>query len=431
MGFGMPLVSAVLSRLPEAKINLAAFGGIVFPLALLIEAPIIMLLSASTALSRDLKSYRFIQRFMWISGLVLTAVHALVAFTPLFEIIVGDWMKAPPEIIPAGRLGLMLFLPWTGSIAYRRFNQGVLIRYGHTRAVGIGTAIRLLANAAGMTITLLLSKVIGSVPGIAVGAIGISSGVLAEAIYVSWRIRPLVRGPLTTAPTAEPGLDPRSFFGFYWPLALTSLLIIIQTPMGSVAMSRMPAPLDSLAVWPIVSGFLFMWRSTGYAYNEVVISMLDKSGDLATIRRFAILLVLLVSLALGITAVTPLAEIWFVTVTRMPADLLPLAKTGLLLGILWPALEITRNYFQGILVQAKNTQAIPEGVGLFLVVAFSLLWIGIRQANFPGVYVAIVAFVIGLIAQNIWMWIRSRPHVAAMDVQFPPKQAPAHVPAAD
>jgi len=48
-----PMVSAVIARLADPKIHLAAYGGIVFPVALLVESPIIMLLAASTALCKD------------------------------------------------------------------------------------------------------------------------------------------------------------------------------------------------------------------------------------------------------------------------------------------------------------------------------------------------------------------------------------------
>ena len=57
MGIELPLLSAVVARLANPEINLGAYGGVVFPLSLLIEAPIIMLLTASTKLSRDLTSY--------------------------------------------------------------------------------------------------------------------------------------------------------------------------------------------------------------------------------------------------------------------------------------------------------------------------------------------------------------------------------------
>ena len=50
MGAEGPAIAAVVARLPNPRINLAAYGGIVFPLALIIESPIIMLLAASVAL---------------------------------------------------------------------------------------------------------------------------------------------------------------------------------------------------------------------------------------------------------------------------------------------------------------------------------------------------------------------------------------------
>ena len=57
MGAELPALSAVIARLPHPEINLAAYGGVVFPLALIIESPIIMLLAASTALCKDWASY--------------------------------------------------------------------------------------------------------------------------------------------------------------------------------------------------------------------------------------------------------------------------------------------------------------------------------------------------------------------------------------
>ena len=39
MGLELPAVSAVMARLPDPERSLAAYGGVVFPLALLIESP--------------------------------------------------------------------------------------------------------------------------------------------------------------------------------------------------------------------------------------------------------------------------------------------------------------------------------------------------------------------------------------------------------
>jgi hypothetical protein len=68
MSVELPAMSAFVARMPNAAINLAAYGGIVFPIALIIESPILMLLSASTALSKDWASYIKIRRFMMFTS---------------------------------------------------------------------------------------------------------------------------------------------------------------------------------------------------------------------------------------------------------------------------------------------------------------------------------------------------------------------------
>ena len=113
------MMNAIVARLAEPRINLAAWGGVVFPIALIVEAPIIMLLSASTALSRDWDSYVKLRRFMMWAGAILTALHALTAFTPFYYVVAAGWIGAPDEIVEPARWGLMIMTPWAWSIAWR------------------------------------------------------------------------------------------------------------------------------------------------------------------------------------------------------------------------------------------------------------------------------------------------------------------------
>ena len=64
MALELPALSAVIARLEDPEIHLAAYGGVVFPIALIIEAPVIMLLAASTALSKDWASYSLLRNYM-------------------------------------------------------------------------------------------------------------------------------------------------------------------------------------------------------------------------------------------------------------------------------------------------------------------------------------------------------------------------------
>src|SRR5665811_2234801 len=175
------------------------------------ESPIIMLLAASTALSKDWASYRKLRRFMMVAGAALTALHLLVALTPLYYVVVRGLIGAPAEIIEPARIGLIIMTPWTWAIAYRRFNQGVMIRFGHSRAVGTGTVVRLTAEV----LVLVGAYLSGQVPGIVVAASAIVAGVLAEAVYAGLRVRVVIETQVKTSEAIRPGLTFPAFLHFY------------------------------------------------------------------------------------------------------------------------------------------------------------------------------------------------------------------------
>lgn len=236
MSLELPALSAFVARLPDPEINLAAYGGVVFPLALIIESPVIMFLAASTALSKDWNSFARLRRYMHTISVVLTALHILVAFTPLFDFIVRGVLGAPSEIVEPARIGFRIMTPWTWSIAFRRFHQGVLIRFNRSRSVGAGTIIRLGSNL----VVLLIGFRIGTLAGIVVATSAVAAGVVAEAIFAGLVVQPVLHGDLKQAPEVSPILTRRAFLSFYLPLILTSLLTLLVNPIGSAALSRMP-----------------------------------------------------------------------------------------------------------------------------------------------------------------------------------------------
>lgn len=421
MGFELPAVSAVMARLPDPKVSLAAYGGVVFPVALLIEAPILMLLAASTALSKDWQSYRLGRAFMLASGLALTAVHALLAFTPLYYVVADRILGAPKEILEPGRLGLQIMTPWTISIAYRRFHQGVLIRFGHSRVVGIGTAIRLATNI----VVLAAGYALGHLPGIAVGTLAVAAGVVMEAIYAGLAVHPVLRNQVrSAAPLPEP-LRFAAFLRFYAPLALTSIILLAGVPMASAAMSRMPLALESLAVWPVVNGLVFTLRSVGFAFNEVVVSLLERPDAVRPLRHFSHILAAIVSGALLVIAATPLGHWWFARVSALPRELVTLSSVTLWISFLLPAITVWQSFYQGTIVHSHRTRGIPEAMAVFLLVMSALLVGGIGWQRIAGLYVGQVALVAGNAAQLAWLWWRARPVLRRLEAGHAPAAAAA------
>jgi hypothetical protein len=382
MGIELPALSAFVARMPNPAINLAAYGGIVFPLALLIESPIIMLLAASTALSKDEPSYQLIRRFMLVTAAALTGLHILIAFTPLYYFVAESLLGAPEVIIEPGRIGLMIMTPWTFSIAYRRFNQGVLIRYNHSKKVGVGTIVRLCADL----IVLVIGYSIGSIQGIIVATVAVSAGVISEAIYSGIVVRPVVQEQVKTRPHIKPPLTLNNFLRFYIPLVLTSLLNLMILPLGSAALSRMPMALPSLAVWPVISGLTFMFRSIGVAYNEVVVALLEEPRSTQSLRRFAFLLTAFTTSLILIMALTPLSSLWFRVISGLEPQLADMASIGLMISIPTAGFAVLQSWYQGLI----------------------LLWFGVTWGKATGLYWGLAAFTVAMFLQTLWLWIRSR-----------------------
>ena len=404
MGMEMPILSAFVARLANPEINLAAYGGIVFPLALIIEAPVIMLLAASTALSKDWASYKKLRNYMLLAGGLLTSLHLLTALTPLYYFIAEGLLGAPPEIIEPARIGLIIMTPWTWTIAYRRLNQGVMIRFGHSNIISVGTGIRL-----GVDVLVLAIGYALKLPGIIVATSAVASGVTAEAIYIGFRVQSVLRVDLKPASLVQPALTYRAFAAFYLPLVMTSLLTLLIQPLGSAALGRMPRALESLAVWPIVSGFIFMLRSMGVAFNEVVVALLDERLSLKPLRRFTAILSITTTAVILIIAATPLSRLWLEDVSALSPNLFILARNGLWIGFLLPGLNALQSWYQGVLLNSGKTRSISEAVALFLIATGLVLWGGVKWGEMTGLYVGLVAFSAGMFVQTLWLWFRSRP----------------------
>ncbi|MDT7041511.1 hypothetical protein [Candidatus Nitronereus thalassa] len=402
MGLERPIVGAFMARLAAPEINLAAFASVVFPLSLIIESPIIMLLAASTALSKDWEWYRLLRNFMVGLAFMLTAIHMIVAFTPVFDFLVTTVLNIPAPIIEPARIGMMIMTPWTASIAIRRFYQGILIRYGQSRWVGVGTAIRLLALMVG----LLWGVGMESLTGIVIGTFAIVLGVLSEAAVIRFYSHPILKKLQQMPPIQTEPPSFKKFLKFYIPLAWTPLITLLALPIASAALSRMPSPIESFAVWPILGGLVFLFQGIGLAYQEVVVALIEKPTYFLPLRRFAFQLAIGNSAVLLFIAMSPLAEFWFMTLSGLSQELTTLGRSTLWLAILFPALTVLESWFRGILVHAHATRGIIEAVALYLIVCTLILGFGIYLGTVTGIYMGYTAALCGLAMQTLWLKFR-------------------------
>jgi hypothetical protein len=411
MGVEMPMFTAIVARMADPEVQLAAYGSLVLPLSLLVEAPIIMLLAASTALAKDWRDYKKLRRFSIVAACVLTAVHAAIAFTPIYDLLAVHIIDVPPPVVEPGRLGLQIMTPWTGAIALRRFQQGILVRFERSGAIGWGTAVRLLVNAG----VLGAGYAYGGLSGIAVGSLGLAAGVIAEAVFIGIYVQPVLREHLKPKPAVGEPLTRGAFIRFYIPLALTPALALAVQPVAAGAISRMPDAMTSLAAWPAVMGIVFVLRSVGFAYNEVVVALIGRPEGPRALKIFAGLIAAVTTVVLFAVVATPLSQAVFGGLLGLDPELVRISRIALAFAGLMPAYTVTLHLFQGILVYTRRTRGVIEATGLYLAIVTTVLTIGAAWDAFPGIYYAFVSLTIGALVQTAWMGRRSRAALQELD----------------
>lgn len=404
MAAEMPTVTAFVARMPQTKLQLAAFG-IATSLALAIESPIVPMLTASNALVRDRHSYNVVHRFMLGLNVLVTALMLSVSLTPLFDLVVIRVMGAPTEIAALVRPTLVAMSTWPAAIGYRRFFQGIMIRHGYTRRMSYGTAVRLFAALVVSAAGLGWRRWDGAM----VGGLALATSTLAEAIVVHFLSRSAVRKTWAAELSdGEPPSDWRAMVRFYLPLVLTSMVNLSTTPLLNLGMARALYPVESLAVWPVISGQLLVTRSFGYSFQEVVVALLDRPGARSSLRRFAIYLGVGVVLLMGIIAFTPVGTWWQQRVAGLDAELTAFAIPTLRLVLLLPLMAVLQSWFRGLVIYGKRTGTIAGATFVNLSVLATALFIGVNTNGVIGVSLAAVALSASQGIESLWLWRRAR-----------------------
>jgi len=397
-----PFVAAIIARLPDPTYNLAAHG-VAFALAVLFEAPVMMLMSAATSLVRDRTSFLRLRRFSRGLALGATGMVLLVLAPPVYDTLMLTVMRLPPEVADLTHGALLFLIPWPAAIGYRRFLQGVMIRAGKTRLVAYGTMLRIC----GMVTGALFGFLVLDIPGAWVGAISLVTGVVTEAAAARFMAAGTVRALLAGE---RDGPTPREIpyaeiASFYFPLALTSLIGLAVQPMLTFFMGRSVSPVESLAVFPVVLALSFFFRSLGLAFQDVAIALMgERFENLPELRRFGAGLGLAVSGGIALVAFTPLSDVYFMTISGLSPELTSFALTPARIIVPMPALSVLLSTQRAILVEGRRTRFITVASAIEIV-AVATIFVALGWGlGTVGATAAFAAFLGGRMASNTYLY---------------------------
>ena len=402
-----PFLAAIIARLPDPTFNLAAYG-VAFALAILIEAPVIMLMSAAASIVRDRVTYLKLRNFARFLSLATTGMLLVLLIPSVYRWLTGTVIGLPAEVADLTYGALWFFLPWPSAIGYRRFLQGVLIRAGKTRLVAWGTVIRLI----GMVIAALVGFFIFDMPGAWVGGLALGIGVTVEAIAARFMAASTVRDLLEGKGDLEArgrNITYRDIATFYFPLALTSLIGLTIQPLLTFFMGRSIAPLESLAVFPVVHSLSFFFRSMGLALQDTAIALMgERFTHLPELKKFSLGLGLATTAGLSLVAFTPLSRFWFETISGLTPELASFALTPTRIIVPLPFLAVLLSLQRAILVEGRKTRYITVAsaleVGCVAALFVTLGW----RLDLVGATAAFAAFLGGRLASVSYLLVRCR-----------------------
>ena len=432
---GGPTINAIIARMADAKLQLAAFG-VGYSLMMAVQSPIVSLLTASVKLVRSRSSYYLMQRFMLGMVIALTAVMVLLGHTSLFDLVVRQLIGVPEAIAVLVRPILWGLTPFPAAVAYRRFRQGVMIQYGYTREVTYASAIR-FATVVGLS---LLGLKWGKLNGAMMGGIVMGTAISLESILTHFLSRTAVcqvtalDDPLDDLPLTMPAL-----LRFYWPLALTTMIWLWAPTLVNLGLARAPHPVESLAAWPVVNGQISFFSSFGFSFLEVVVALFHDKRSAITLRRFALALSTGALVLLLLIAYTPLAPLWQQKVAGLNSELVSYAVPALRIAALLPVTAVMLGWLRGIVVAVEATAVIAQGAVIDLVVLLLALIIGAKGGWLPGASLAAVALTLSRLVDVGWLWRRAWPaqrriltqgalkaSESRRQVQFPVKERIGH-----
>lgn len=224
----------------------------------------------------------------------------------------------------------------------------------------------------------------------------------------------IIRGPADTAITSRP-MAPgyRDIARFYYPLALTSLIGLTVHPILTFFMGRATAPVESLAVFPVVHALSFLFRAFGFSFQEAAIALFGpRFQHTASLARFGALLAILSSGGMALVAFTPLADFWFGTISGLSPALTARALWPTRILVALPLLSVLLAFQQAVLVRGRTTRPITYATALEVAIIaglFALLGWGVGVV---GVTAAALALLGGRAAGNLYLLAPVRRVVA-------------------
>ncbi len=183
---------------------------------------------------------------------------------------------------------------------------------------------------------------------------------------------------------------------FYWPLALTSLMLLLESQFQNGVLARYPNAAEQLATFALAASSFQLLNAFLVFVPQTVTILARCPRSRKTCRRFVIAVGALLSGLLMTIGFLPVATRTFAAVMRIPPELLPPVISYLRWLAPLVLVNAIRQYYLGVLVRSGKTRVIT----VLNVIHLSIL-IGMLLAGRALGWSAIATLAVATIVSNL------------------------------
>ncbi len=394
----MTVTSALIAHLPNATLNLAAYG-ISVAILIFFEAPILSLISGSISLVKDPASFQNFRKFALRLSVTMSCLLLIACIPDLNKYLLVDAMDLPPDVVRLVQTNLCIMCALPFFVGYRRFYQGIVVGHGRSRVLVYCTMLRLTA----VTVTGLTCFNLG-LEGALVGGISNTAGMILESLACRFAAAQSVESVFLLSPLEGFEMTERKIRAYYMPLAITACVQLAMQPLSNYFVAHCAFPVESLAVLPVVSAFLLPFLCASFAYQEVINARSAGGAKTqADIYRLGQWLGIVLLLICTVVAFTHIGEWWFRAVFHFEGMLLELSLVALQLQVAMATIRLLQGHYRGVLIHERHTRPIKTSAFIELFSLGIVSWILATWTDFNGAVVASIAANAAALAGVAWL----------------------------
>jgi hypothetical protein len=411
---GQQFLSAGMARVPRATETLAAYG-LAWAVVLFLTSPLGQAKELGLVLVNSPESWRKVQRFVLLLGIVLVVGLAALTAGPISHAVIEDLHGVDGQLAAVVRLALLLFVPYPLLRGMTLFYTGVLVRVRKTALVSYAMIANLVISIVAIVVLLPIAA-IRQRP-ILLPVLAIYAGALVQFLITVWgayryrqRLYELdtsgqssTSGPASSVDTmiVEPSFG--YITRFFWPLALIMVIQELSRPLINLFVARGPNPTEALAILAVLYtlgripyGWLNEIRNLAPAFRE-------EDQDTAKIRWFSVGCALVSLVMMFAMFWSPLREVILERMIGVDAGLAEQARVPLLIFSFYSFIVATRAYYHGLGLRDRRTQAMAPSAPA-RVAAILLALVVLPRFGVYGATLGIAALTAGFAAETVTVW---------------------------